>query len=68
MKLYLKKLQRRLRTKSILPSPRVELSLKELMMWQSGSPDAVIRYREMRLSDLLQEEEDFRFTVRIVLI
>ena len=38
------------------------------MMWQSGSPDAVIQYREMRLSDLLQEEEDFRFTARIVLI
>ena len=42
--------------------------VKELMMWQSGSPDAVIQYREMRLSDLLQEEEDFRFTARIVLI
>lgn len=27
-----------------------------------------IQYREMRLSDLLQEEEDFRFTARIVLI
>ena len=42
--------------------------VKELMIWQSVSPDAVTRYREMRSSDLLHVEEDFPFTERTVSI
>ena len=41
---------------------------RELMIWQSVSPDAVTRYREMRSSDLLHVEEDFPFTERTVSI
>ncbi len=47
------------RIKSTLPSQRVASSSRELMIWQSVSPDAVIRYREMRSSDLLQRKRTF---------
>ncbi len=54
--------------KYTLPSQRVALLSRELMMWQCVSPNAVHRFREMRSSDLLHVEEDFPFTERTVLI
>ena len=56
------------KNKYTLPSQRVALLSRELMIWQSVSPDAVTRYREMRSSDLLHVEEDFPFTERTVSI
>ena len=42
--------------------------VRELMIWRSVFPDAVIRYREMRLSDSLPVEEVCPFTVQTVSI
>ena len=57
MKISWRRFLRQISRKCILPDPRAELLSRESMIWQCVFPSAAIRFREMRSSVLLREEE-----------